>query len=470
MRINYAPRSAYQSIEAPLTKEGGNAFIGTPEQQLRRSIMTCMLWEDSFYESGISIADRIAGLIPKVPFDALSQIAIDAREKQKLRHVPLLIAASASAVYGGKQVGDLVARIIQRPDECGELVAICRKISKKRMVPRQVKLGIGRALRKFDEYSLAKWDQSRADFSLADVIRLCHVRAGENRDFALLLARIANKTFIPEDVKARYEFGEVQFGLSTPDTWETKLSAGADKKATFERLISEGKLGAMALLRNLRGMTEAGVEPTMIRHGLAMAKADRLLPFRFIAAANAAPTFQPELEALMLKCLEGREKLKGKTILLVDVSGSMAWQLSQKSAMTRSDAANGLAIILREICEDVRIISFSDKAVGVPTNRGFALAHAISRSQINGGTSLGRAVAAAANIEHDRLIIITDEQARDVVGGPPSGSGYMINVSVEQHGVGYGPWHRIDGWSEAIADYILEVERPATKSAALSAA
>ena len=40
--------------------------------------------------------------------------------------------------------------------------------------------------------------------------------------------------------------------LPTPDTWEVALSSGADKKATWERLIAEKKLGALALLRNLR--------------------------------------------------------------------------------------------------------------------------------------------------------------------------------------------------------------------------
>jgi len=48
--------------------------------------------------------------------------------------------------------------------------------------------------------------------------------------------------------------------LATPDTWEVALSAGAsvDKREAWERLLAENKLGAQALLRNLRNMAEPG--------------------------------------------------------------------------------------------------------------------------------------------------------------------------------------------------------------------
>jgi len=48
--------------------------------------------------------------------------------------------------------------------------------------------------------------------------------------------------------------------LANPDTWEVQLSAGADKKETFERLIREKKLGYIALIRKLRNMEQADVE------------------------------------------------------------------------------------------------------------------------------------------------------------------------------------------------------------------
>jgi len=58
----------------------------------------------------------------------------------------------------------------------------------------------------------------------------------------------------------------------------------------------------------------------------------------------------------------------------------------------------------------------------------------------------------------DRLIVITDEQSHDSVPDP-QGKGYMINVASYQNGVGYGSWTHIDGWSEAVVDYIREYEK-----------
>lgn len=52
--------------------------------------------------------------------------------------------------------------------------------------------------------------------------------------------------------------------LTTPDTWEVTLSSGAEKGQAWERLLREQKLGALALLRNLRNMREAGVDESLV--------------------------------------------------------------------------------------------------------------------------------------------------------------------------------------------------------------
>src|SRR4029077_17126401 len=56
--------------------------------------------------------------------------------------------------------------------------------------------------------------------------------------------------------------------LATPDTWEGALSAGADKREAWERFLAENKLGALALLRNLRNMAEAKVDEQLVHTGL----------------------------------------------------------------------------------------------------------------------------------------------------------------------------------------------------------
>ena len=105
------------------------------------------------------------------------------------------------------------------------------------------------------------------------------------------------------------------------------------------------------------------------------------------------------------------------------------------------------------------IYTFSEKLFICPPRRGFALRDSIVNSQPHSGTRLGASVDHLnKNIKYDRLIVITDEQSRDQVPNP-KGLGYMINVSTNKNGVGYGPWVHIDGWSESVLDYISASER-----------
>jgi len=212
-------------------------------------------------------------------------------------------------------------------------------------------------------------------------------------------------------------------------------------------------------LCNLRNMREAGVDESLVLAALGSMSTARVLPFRFLATARYAPQWEEVLEQAMLKCVAGQEKLAGKTIVLVDVSGSMTAPLSRRSEMQRTDAAYGLAVLLREIGDKVAVFSFSDSLVEVPARRGFALRDAIANSQRHNSTQLGKAVG-ELNLNHgyDRLIVITDEQAHDTVPGP-KGKGYVINVASYKNGVGYGKWTHIDGWSESVIEYIRTLEQ-----------
>jgi TROVE domain-containing protein len=423
----------------PRTHEGAPARSISMESQLRRSVLACLLWESQFYEDGVEIAGRIAELVPKVAAEKVAVLAVEAREKMKLRHAPLLLVREMArhATHRGL-VAETLAQVIQRADELAEFVAIYWKDGR---VPlsAQVKRGLAAAFPKFDAYALAKYDRG-GPIKLRDVLFLAHAKP---RDEA------------QAEVWKRLIAGE----LTAPDTWEVALSSGADKRAAWERLLREQKLGALALLRNLRNMREAGVDETLVLAALRSMGTGRVLPFRFLAAARYAPQWEEALEQAMLKCVAEREKLAGKTIVLVDVSGSMTAPLSHRSEMQRTDAAYGLAVLLREIGEKVAVFSFSDSLVEVAARRGFALRDAIDASQRHNSTQLGHAVD-ELNRKHgyDRLIVISDEQAHDSVPSP-RGKGYVINVASYKNGVGYGKWTHIDGWSESVVEYIRTLEQ-----------
>lgn len=428
------------------THEGAPSVTVKPLEQLRRTVMTCMLWENNFYEGGASTADRVIDLVSKVTPQEAFQVAVDARTKMNLRHVPLLIARTMAKLPAHKKlVANLLPLIILRPDELTEFVKIYWT-PKRQPLSGQVKKGLAKAFTKFNEYQLAKYNRD-AEVKLRDVLFLCHPKPNDKEQQA---------------VWDKLVKGELQ----TPDTWEVEISAKGNNKESWDRLLAEKKLGGFALIRNLRNMTQAKVSELMLRGALATMKTDRILPYRFIAAARYAVDYEPELEAAMFKSIEGREKLPGKTVLLIDVSGSMRNAISGKSELLRQDAACGVAMIARELCDSVEVYTFSERLVKVPPRRGFALRDVIDKSQQHSGTDLGGAVKSIIkDVQYDRIIVISDEQSNSPV---PNAGGkdksYIINVATYENGVGYDSgWTHINGWSEAVLDYIREVEKPITE-------
>jgi len=440
---------------AVVTHEGGPARHITPIQQLTRSLNACLLWEDTFYEDGASIADRIYEATLKVSPEEAAALAVKARGEMNLRHAPLMVAvAMVDSAKHRALVSKTLAGIIQRPDELGEFLSLYWKVGKerhgkdKRPLAAQVKRGLALAVGQFDAYQLAKWKGAeKSAVKVRDVLRLVHPKP------------------ISDEQAATFK-GIIDGTLEAPDTWEVALSAGGDKRATFERLMSEKALGGMAFLMNLRNMVAAGV-PVGTMAGYAEAiKFRRVLPYRFIVAERHAPAMSAALEKAMLATLDGEEKGAGKTLILVDVSGSMQDTLSnargKPSESTRLDAAAALAIHAREVFPDCRVYTFSTSLVEVPNRRGFGLRDAIVSSQPHGGTLLGAAVTELNKQEYARLIVITDEQSADRAPNPIQGAhGYMMNVAPYENGVGYGPWVNITGFSAQAVRYILASEAEA---------
>src|SRR6202041_1772089 len=111
---------------APIrTHEGAPARAIGPEQSLRRSVLSCMLWEGEFYEEGVQIAGRIRELVPQVAAEKVAALAVEARERMKLRHAPLLLVREMARLATHRAlVSETLAQIIQRADELAEFVAI----------------------------------------------------------------------------------------------------------------------------------------------------------------------------------------------------------------------------------------------------------------------------------------------------------------------------------------------------------
>lgn len=429
------------TIHPPIhTHEGGPARHISAESQLRRTVLSCLLWENQFYESGQDIASRITELAAKCPAKTVAALAVEARKTFNLRHVPLLLLCDLvrrpdAATFAAAAIG----HVLSRADECAELLAVYWR-NGRCPIDRQLRRGLAIALSKFDEYRLAKYDRE-GPIKLRDVFRIARPKPSSPEQAALWGRAVRRE-------------------LAIPDTWEVALSAGADKRDTWMRLLSQDKLGYLALLRNLRNMDKAGVPPEMIGEAIRARKggAERVFPFRYIAACRAAPQHAIALDEALQSAIRELPALPGRTFILVDVSGSMSDKLSGKSDLSRMDAAAALAAIWPNNC---RVFTFSNQIMEVPPYRGLAGIDAIITSQAHVGTYLGNALETIHRDAgpHDRIIVITDEQSHDRVPDPIAKHAYMINVASAKNGVGYGRWTHIDGFSEGVLRYIHAIEQ-----------
>lgn len=424
------------NIEQLKTYEGGKASKIDVLEELRRSTMSCLLWENDFYEDGESIATRITSLIKKCVkrglVNEVINIMLDTKAA-KLRHCPLWMIVGIFKA-GAKVDKEIIAKILTRPDDMGELIALYMKDGKKPL-PNAMKKGIAIAFTKFDEYQLAKYNR-QAVYKLVDIANLCHPKSTEAID----------KLMKDE--------------LTTPLTWEVELSkAGSksdNKKKAWLKMLESKKLPSMAFLKNVRGILGCGIDKTDVINYLKDIKAGMLLPIDFIRAGFNCPEIENEIEGKMFETFANKEKTAGKTAILVDVSASMDTQ--------RLNYALALAMIGREKYDDVNIYSFSDEVQKIPNRRGFALADAIDKSQEHWGTELWSAVKSVTERhKFDRIIVVTDEQAKDSFTSDiklGNAQMYIINVATYTNGVGYeNNVTHINGFSDKVFDAIDGYEK-----------
>src|SRR5271163_2763048 len=110
---------------AARTHEGAVAQRVDAKRELRRSVLTCLLWEDAFYEKGNDIAKRIAELVAASKPEDVAALAREARDAMQLRHAPLFLTRELARRKGaGPLVAETLEHVIQRADELGEFVAL----------------------------------------------------------------------------------------------------------------------------------------------------------------------------------------------------------------------------------------------------------------------------------------------------------------------------------------------------------
>ena len=441
---------------------GGSGALAAKQSNtalLRRAVLANLLWEDVAYMDGMKVAEEIQRLIPLCPAIDVYNIALEARTMQKLRHTPLFIAVEMCKYPEHKMfVQDLLPQIITRADMLTDFLAIYWKDGKK-PIANQAKKGLAKAFHNFNEYKFAKYDRDAA-IKLRDVMFLCRPKP-ENQYEQDLFKKVADRT------------------LATPETWEVLLSTGKDKKESWTKLITEGKIGGLAMLRNIANMRRANVDKKVINEGLEKLKSSMLMPLDFLKAFRMNPEFGRQIEDAMINSYSNLPKLKGKTLFIVDVSGSMGARMSEKSDFTRYDAACAMAMLAANQCEDYEIVCTAGNDYAhtgahehIPyPQKGFGIFEQIREANRNigyGGIFTRQCLEWCSGKfkgqKFDRIIVFSDSQDCDFperrTPKPFGTYNYICDISAHTKGVNYrGTWDaEISGFSEHFITFIAATE------------
>jgi len=432
----------------------------TNYELLRRVTLSNLLFESNYYQSSDDIMNQIENLVKKVEPQKVIDLALECRFEQKLRHTPLWLLLLVNQFHKDISIKDSLAKICTRPDMLMDFLGMLKvRYEKIKPIPKPIKKGLALAFNNYDEYQIAKYKKSNMDLSLIDVVNLVHPKPNQKNEEAL--KKLVNNTLEPAN------------------TWETALSSGADKKGTFERMISENSLGALAILRNIRNMKESGISRMMIKQAISQVRSQWLTPLNFLAAQRIAPEFTEDINDAMKNCF-ATIKIKGTTILAIDVSGSMGGITSGFSDFSRMDLAFAMAALGSYIFEDL-ILVFTAGNDGVckgkhlvwSNSKGLGIFSDFNNihSTLGGGGIFTyqlcewlRDQGYAKDAE--RLVVISDSQDIDVSRGrknkpdtSPYKNSYIIDISTHTHGIKTGVWTaEINGWSDKLFHYILALE------------
>jgi 60 kDa SS-A/Ro ribonucleoprotein len=426
-------------------------------QALRRLTLANLLWENNAYVDGETVDKQITELIPLCTAQEVFDLAVECRLKQKLRHTPLFIAVQMLKYpEHSKLVKDLLPLIITRADMITDFLAIYKKVNEKlKPLASSAKKGLATCFNNFSEYQFAKYDRN-GEIKLRDAMFLVHPKPNQGKE--KLFKKIADRT------------------LDIPDTWEVALSTGKDKKETWGRLISENKLGGLAMLRNIRNMKEVGVDHKIIKDGIKQLNTTMLLPLNYLSSARINPEFEREIEDIMIEGYKNLHTLPGKTLFIVDISGSMGHLTSGSSSFSRLDQACAMAMLAVNQCEDYEIVitaGSDSKSVGEHRHikypkKGFGLFKQLTEDRLGGGGIFTRQCLdwCKTNIggEFDRIIIFSDSQDCDrnsnLKPKPFGKNNYIVDVSTHKNGINYkGSWSaEISGWSEHFLTFIGSYE------------
>ncbi|MFD4660020.1 TROVE domain-containing protein [Kitasatospora sp. NPDC058444] len=428
---------------------GGPGFVRDHKSELFLLAVANMVGQDTFHERGGERDDRYTALVrelavadPEWTVGLLRWLRYGAH----MRTAALVGAAEftrarldAGAHGHSRQA---VAAVLRRADEPGELLAYWTS-RYGRALPKPLKRGVADAVRHlYDARSLLKYDTAGKGYRFGDVIELTHPSPAPEKEwqgalFAYALDRrhrpeeavppaadrmlTANRELLALPVEERRAAVTAEDGATRLAaaglTWEALAGwlQGPLDAAAWEAVIPS--MGPMALLRNLRNFDRAGVSDAVAAEvarrisDQGEVRRSRQFPFRYLAAHRNVPSLRwgHVLETALGHSLANVPELPGRTLVLVDRSGSMFDRSGGPTELNRADSAAIFGTALKVRAAEADLVEFGSTSRVVEVGRGEAVLRVLERFSNLGGTNTADAVRTHYR-GHDRVVIVTDEQ------------------------------------------------------------
>ncbi|MEU9013571.1 TROVE domain-containing protein [Streptomyces sp. NPDC048479] len=443
------------------THQGGIGAERDARSELFLLAVANFVSQQTFYESGGDRDNRFTTLVRRLAVEDpewTAGLLAWLRGEGNMRTASIVGAAEYvkarldASVTAGPTNRQVVNSVLRRADEPGEMLGYWTS-QYGRNVPKPVKRGIADAVsRLYSGKSLLKYDTASKGYRFGDILNLVHASPDPGKPWQGALFQYAldrrhnpdtaeppatNRTLTAHRALMAVPAAERRAVITAPDgaarlaeagmTWEALAGwlQGPMDAAAWEAVIPS--MGPMALVRNLRNFDEAGVSDQVAAQVAAeisdpeVVAASRQFPFRYLAAYQHAPSLRWSypLERALGHSLANVPALPGRTLILVDRSGSMWARLSDRSELNRADAAAvfGAAVAMR--AERADLVEFGTSSASVKYRKGESVLKVLERFGDLGGTNTTEAVRKHYK-KHDRVLIVTDEQAAYSYHGDPT--------------------------------------------------
>ena len=434
-------------------RQGCAAYSLSDELRLISMLNTIKL-EPQFYRSENQTMRELRDLIERIglkdPYFVAQAIVYSRCLGEGMRSVNHLAAALLAPFISGKEYAkrfyglwdkkEKKGGCIYRVDDMSEIKDVYAALNKSTL-SNSMKKGFAAVLEALDTYQLAKYKDT-----VIDMANLTHPKSA------------LSKAEIVVDGKKMKVIDALMKGITvSADTWEVANSeAGQEvakavkagkltkaeaevtlanaKNDNWEAMLTEGKLGILAAIRNIRSMLKSPRKEVidalckLVSNGQAI-RDGKIMPYQidyayevvkkeFSNSADGRRVMEALLKGYEYAVPNLAEALPGRTCVMVDCSGSMntyCTQAGQRSNIATS-AAEKAGLIAATIAKatNADVVRFGSHAEFYsydPNESVFSLGRKIGHDNM-GGTSIPSAFELIHNAkrQYDRIILLSDNE------------------------------------------------------------